>query len=84
MINKNNITNNNEFKKNEIDNYINIYNNIYILFIEPESLGNIGFIARTMANFGLKNLVLINPPKLEKEAYYYAVHAKNIVEYAKI
>jgi TrmH family RNA methyltransferase len=76
--------NNTEFKNNEIDNPINIYDNIYIIFIEPESLGNIGFIARVIANFGLKNLVLINPPKLEKEAYYYAVHAQNIVENAKI
>ncbi|MDR2873912.1 MAG: RNA methyltransferase [Methanobrevibacter sp.] len=91
MINKDNITNdqnnimsNKEFKENETDKYINIYDNIHIIFIEPESLGNIGFIARVMANFGLKNLVLINPPKLEKEAYYYAVHAQNIVKNAKI
>ncbi|MDR2830028.1 MAG: RNA methyltransferase [Methanobrevibacter sp.] len=58
--------------------------NVYIVFVEPESSGNIGFIARTMANFGLKNLVLINPPKLEKEAYYYAMHAEDIVKNAEI
>ena len=38
--------------------------NIYIVFVECETPGNIGFLARTMANFGLKNLVLINPPTL--------------------
>ena len=58
--------------------------NIYIVFVECETPGNIGFLARTMANFGLKNLVLINPPKLTNEAYYQATHGKYIVENAKI
>jgi len=69
-----------KFTKDDTD----IYENIYIVFVEPESSGNIGFIARTMANFGLKNLVLINPSELEKEAYYYAMHAKFIVENVEI
>ena len=58
--------------------------NIYIVFVECETPGNIGFLARTMANFGLKNLVLINPPKLTNDAYYQATHGKYIVENAKI
>ena len=58
--------------------------NIYIVFVECETPGNIGFLARTMANFGLKNLVLINPPTLTKEAYYQATHGKYIVENAMI
>ena len=33
--------------------------NIYIVFVECETPGNIGFLARTMANFGLKNLISI-------------------------
>ncbi|RBQ23717.1 23S rRNA (guanosine-2'-O-)-methyltransferase RlmB [Candidatus Methanobinarius endosymbioticus] len=33
-----------------------------------------------MANFGLRNLVLINPCELKEEAYYQAMHAKSIVE----
>ena len=37
-----------------------------------------------MANFGLKNLVLINPPTLTPEAYYQATHGKYIVENALI
>ena len=52
--------------------------------MECETPGNIGFLARTMANFGLKNLVLINPPTLTNEAYYQATHGKYIVENAKI
>ena len=58
--------------------------NIYIVFVECETPGNIGFLARTMANFGLKNLVLINPPTLTDEAFYQATHGKYIVENAKI
>lgn len=58
--------------------------NIYIVFVECETPGNVGFLARTMANFGLKNLVLINPPTLTNEAYYQATHGKYIVENAKI
>lgn len=52
---------------------------IYIVFVEPESPGNIGFLARTMKNFAFNDLVLINPCKLEKEAYYQAMHAKDII-----
>ncbi len=52
---------------------------IYIVFVEPESPGNIGFLARTMKNFGFTDLVLINPCDLEKEAYYQAMHAKDII-----
>ena len=58
--------------------------NIYIVFVECETPGNVGFLARTMANFGLKNLILINPTKLTNEAYYQATHGKYIVENAKI
>ena len=64
---------------------INLFKeNIYVVFVECETPGNIGFLARTMANFGLKNLVLINPPTLTNEAYYQATHGKYIVESAKI
>lgn len=67
------------------ENEVNLFKeNIYIIFVECETPGNIGFLARTMANFGLKNLILINPPKLTNEAYYQATHGKYIVESAKI
>ncbi|MDZ4171271.1 MAG: TrmJ/YjtD family RNA methyltransferase [Methanobacteriaceae archaeon] len=57
---------------------------INIVFVEPESPGNIGFLARTMKNFGLYNLILVNPCELEKEAYFQAMHAKEIVSHAKL
>jgi len=56
--------------------------NIYVVFVECETSGNIGFLARAMANFGLENLILINPCNLKKDAYYQAMHAKHIVKKA--
>ena len=58
--------------------------NIYVVFVECESPGNVGFLARTMGNFGLKKLVLINPCTLKDEAYYQAMHARSTVENAEI
>lgn len=52
---------------------------INVVFVEPETPGNIGFLARTMANFGLKKLILINPCELKEESYYQAMHAQEIV-----
>ena len=58
--------------------------NIYVVFVECESPGNVGFLARTMGNFGLDKLVLINPCTLKDESYYQAMHAKSTVENALI
>ncbi|ADP77032.1 RNA methyltransferase, TrmH family, group 1 [Methanothermus fervidus DSM 2088] len=58
--------------------------NITVVFVEPKTAGNIGFMARAMKNFGLKKLILINPCKLSKEAYYHAVHAKDIIKNSKV
>jgi TrmH family RNA methyltransferase len=57
---------------------------IYVVFVEPESEGNIGFLARTMKNFGLSKLVLINPCNIEHEAFYLAMHAREIVKQREI
>ena len=56
---------------------------IYTVFVEPKTPGNIGFLARTMKNFELKKLALINPCELENSAYYQASHARDIVQNAK-
>ena len=59
---------------------------ISVILIEPENAGNLGAIARAMANFGFKELVLINPKCdiMSKEAMDRAVHAKNIINKAVI
>ncbi len=57
---------------------------ISIVLIEPTIPGNVGFIARAMKNFDLKDLVLINPKcDLKKEALWFAKHAKDIIKKSK-
>jgi tRNA/rRNA methyltransferase len=57
-----------------------------VILIEPETGGNIGAIARTMANFNFKNLVLINPKVKHTsiEAKKRAKHAQEILKNTKI
>lgn len=59
---------------------------INIVLVEPEKPGNIGAVARVMANFEFENLFLVNPKcnHLDKESLDRASHAKNILEKAKI
>lgn len=59
---------------------------IHILLMEPEHPGNIGAIARSMKNFALEHLVLINPAcdHLCSEAIARSMHAKDILEKAKV
>ncbi|MBU0615187.1 MAG: TrmJ/YjtD family RNA methyltransferase [Nanoarchaeota archaeon] len=59
---------------------------IDILLIQPESGGNLGAIARTMANFGFSDLVLIDPKckKDSKVARNRAKHANYILDKAKV
>ncbi len=63
---------------------IMLQNNIFVVFVECETPGNVGFLARTMGNFGLNKLVLINPCELKDEAYYQAMHARATVENAQV
>ncbi|MBD2677613.1 MULTISPECIES: RNA methyltransferase [Nostoc] len=57
-----------------------------IVLVEPAGPFNVGAIARVMKNFGLNNLVLVNPQcdPLSAEALKMAVHAKEILESAVI
>ncbi len=61
---------------------------IYInkcIVVEPEIEGNIGFLARTMANFDFKKLILVNPKiKIGEKARNRAVHAQYILDNVKI
>ena len=58
---------------------------VSVILIEPQEPGNIGAVARAMANFGLKSLVLISPAcdHLSEDARRRAVHAGKILENAK-
>ncbi len=56
---------------------------ITVILLEPRFAGNIGFVARSMANFGFRNLILVNSCELGDDAYRFAKHARPIIEEAK-
>ena len=56
----------------------------YIVLVEPKYGGNIGAVARSMANFNFKNLYLINPCELDGDCFARAMHAQDILNEAKI
>ncbi len=55
-----------------------------VILVEPEYQMNIGFVARVMKNFGVRDLILVNPPEIKGEAYKFAMHARDVLENAKI
>lgn len=56
-----------------------------IVLVGPKFPGNVGAIARSMANFGLRDLVLVNPScDLDDDAYRRAKHGSFILEQARI
>ena len=55
-----------------------------MILVEPKYSGNIGAVARLMANFDFKNLILVNPCELDDDCYARAMHAKDILDNAKI
>ncbi|MEM1427741.1 MAG: RNA methyltransferase [Cyanobacteria bacterium P01_H01_bin.130] len=59
---------------------------VRIVLVEPAGPRNVGSIARVMANFGLSELVLVNPQcdRHSPEARMMAVHAKDILETAQV
>jgi len=56
-----------------------------VVFVEPKIEGNIGFLARVMANFDFNELYLVSPIfKISDEDKNRAVHAKDVLEKMKI
>ncbi|MEM3374207.1 MAG: RNA methyltransferase [Candidatus Woesearchaeota archaeon] len=58
---------------------------ISVILVKPETSGNIGFIARIMANFDLDNLIIVEPlcDFLDNDALKKSMHAKEILKKAK-
>ena len=54
---------------------------ISVAIVDAETPGNVGTVARAMKNFGLSELLLVDPPPLdpEGEAYGMAGHAREDV-----
>lgn len=59
---------------------------ITIVLMEPNNSGNVGAIARAMANFGFEKLTIINPrcDKDDDEARNRAKHAQKVLDKAKV
>lgn len=51
-----------------------------VVLVEPHYSINVGYVARVMANFGLKKLIIVGrDPKRTKTSIKYASHGSNIV-----
>jgi tRNA/rRNA methyltransferase len=61
----------------ELDKFISV------VLVEPKYQGNIGAVARSMANSGISDLRIIRTP-IETEALYRSMHGRYILENAKI
>ena len=59
---------------------------ISIILVEPKNSGNVGAIARAMANFGFDSLVLVNPRcnHLSQTARNRAKWAQKVLQKAKV
>ena len=53
---------------------------IRIVVVGPKYEGNVGAIARSMANFNLKELYLVNPCELGDDAYRRSKHGSSILD----
>ena len=59
--------------------------NITVVLVEPEEPGNVGFVARVLANFGVQELRIVGwDPREEMLAQIYSVRANSILEAASI
>lgn len=55
-----------------------------IVLVGPKFPGNVGAVARSMANFGLRDLVLVNPScELDDDAYRRSKHGSFILDGAR-
>jgi len=58
---------------------------VRVILLEPEVSGNIGAVARSMKNFGLDDLWIVNPKTtLQDDARAFAMHGLSILESAKV
>jgi tRNA/rRNA methyltransferase len=58
---------------------------VRVILLEPEKSGNIGSTARSMRNFDLRELWIVNPKaKIDGDARAYAMHGLEVIESARI
>lgn len=57
---------------------------VRVILVAPKFEGNVGAVARSMANFDVSELYLVHPCKIGDDAYRRAKHGANILDNAKI
>jgi len=55
-----------------------------VVLVEPKFSGNIGAVARSMMNFAIDELYLVNPCTIDDDAYRRSKHAKRILLESKV
>jgi len=61
-----------------------VWMNVRVVLVEPESAGNIGAVARSMKNFNLSDLYIVNSKTpLTVEAKAFAMHGYDVLTRAK-
>ena len=62
------------------------FNNIYFILVKPQLAENIGFVARGLKNFNIKNLRIVNPSCVwpNQKALATSVGAKDILKLSKV
>jgi tRNA/rRNA methyltransferase len=59
-----------------------------VAIVEPEFGLNLGYLARSMANFGMQRLIVVTPKRLDRnrldEAKLFASHGKRLIEKIEI
>jgi len=55
-----------------------------VILVAPKNEGNVGAVARSMANFGFKDLIMVSPCEISDEAFKRAKHAGDILRNATI
>jgi TrmH family RNA methyltransferase len=59
--------------------------NLVIVLVGPENPGNVGFVTRALANFGVRELRIVGEdPRQDQFAQMFSVHAHNILDNAGI
>ena len=55
-----------------------------VAVVEPEFGLNLGYVARTMANFGLQKLIVVSSKRLDRkrlgEAKLFASHGRKLID----
>ncbi len=53
-----------------------------VILVEPQYRDNVGYVARSMLNFGVGELILVNAPPVDEMSRTRAVHAQDVLTQA--